>query len=125
MAEDLFILVRELGIKSKIHIVGHDIGGMIGFAYASRYPDHVASLIWGECPLPGSTFYEQVKSNPDAFHFVFHRILDLPEALIAGRSRSTFNTFTTNNPTIAPPSLSQMWRSTRMRTLNLVRCVQG
>jgi pimeloyl-ACP methyl ester carboxylesterase len=85
MAEDLLIFMSELGIKSKIHIVGHDIGGMIGFAYASRYPDQVASLIWGECPLPGSTFYEQVKSNPDAFHFVFHRILDLPEALIAGR----------------------------------------
>jgi pimeloyl-ACP methyl ester carboxylesterase len=85
MAEDLFILIRELGINSKIHIVGHDVGGMIGYAYASWYPDHVASLIWGECPLPGSTFYEQVKSNPDAFHFVFHRILDLPEALIAGR----------------------------------------
>lgn len=86
MAEDLFLLIEaHLGIKHKIHIVGHDIGGMIAFAYASRYPKHVASLIWGECPLPGSTFYEQVKSNPDAFHFVFHRILDLPEALIAGR----------------------------------------
>jgi pimeloyl-ACP methyl ester carboxylesterase len=85
MAEDLFILVREIGITSKIHVVGHDIGGMIGFAYASRYPEHVASLIWGECPLPGSAFYEAVKSNPDGFHFTFHRILDLPEALIAGR----------------------------------------
>ncbi|KAF2125244.1 soluble epoxide hydrolase [Dothidotthia symphoricarpi CBS 119687] len=86
MAEDIFMLIRyHIGIKRKIHIVGHDIGGMIAFAYASRYPEHVASLIWGECPLPGSTFYEQVKSMPDAFHFVFHRILDLPEALIAGR----------------------------------------
>jgi pimeloyl-ACP methyl ester carboxylesterase len=86
MAEDLFTLVYDhIGIKDKIHIVGHDIGGMIAFAYASRYPKHVASLIWGECPLPGSEFFEQVKSSPDAFHFVFHCILDLPEALIAGR----------------------------------------
>jgi pimeloyl-ACP methyl ester carboxylesterase len=86
MAEDLFTLVHEhIGVKDKIHIVGHDIGGMVAFAYASRYPDYVASLIWGECPLPGSAFFEQVKSSPDAFHFVFHCIPDLPEALIAGR----------------------------------------
>ncbi|KAF2177046.1 alpha/beta-hydrolase [Zopfia rhizophila CBS 207.26] len=86
MAEDLFILVHgHLGIRYKIHIVGHDIGGMIAFAYASRHPEHVASVIWGECPLPGSTFYEQVKGTPDVFHFAFHRVLDLPEALIAGR----------------------------------------
>jgi pimeloyl-ACP methyl ester carboxylesterase len=85
MAEDLFILIRQLGITSKIHIIGHDIGGMIAFAYASRHPDSVASLIWGECPLPGSAFYEAVKGNPDGFHFTFHRVLDLPEALIAGR----------------------------------------
>ena len=86
MAEDLFTLVHDhIGIKGKIHVVGHDIGGMIAFAYASKYPKHVASLIWGECPLPGSNFFDQVKSSPDAFHFVFHCILDLPEALIAGR----------------------------------------
>ncbi|KAF2792280.1 soluble epoxide hydrolase [Melanomma pulvis-pyrius CBS 109.77] len=88
MAEDLHLLIHtQLEISGKIHIVGHDIGGMIAFAYASRYPEDVASLIWGECPLPGTNVYEQVKGSPDAFHFLFHRILDLPEALIAGRER--------------------------------------
>jgi pimeloyl-ACP methyl ester carboxylesterase len=88
MAEDLHILVQDhLGIKDKIHVVGHDIGGMIAFAYVSRYPDDVASVIWGECPLPGTTTYEQVKGSPDVFHFVFHRVPDLPEFLIAGKER--------------------------------------
>jgi pimeloyl-ACP methyl ester carboxylesterase len=88
MAEDLHLVLHtHLAIKEKVHIVGHDIGGMIAYAYASKYPEDVASLIWGECPLPGTSTYENVKSNPDVFHFIFHRILDLPEALIAGRER--------------------------------------
>ncbi len=46
MAEDLLKLMRdELGIKEKIHVLGHDIGGMIAHAYASRYPEHVASVL--------------------------------------------------------------------------------
>ncbi|KAJ4379369.1 hypothetical protein N0V86_005414 [Didymella sp. IMI 355093] len=88
MAEDLHVLVQDyLGIKDKIHVVGHDIGGMIAYAYASRYADDVASVIWGECPLPGTSSYEEVKATPALFHFVFHQIRDLPEALIAGKER--------------------------------------
>ncbi|KAF2835122.1 alpha/beta-hydrolase [Patellaria atrata CBS 101060] len=86
MAFDLLKLVREhLGIKDKIHIVGHDIGAMIAYAYASRFSKHVASVTWGECLLPGTDPYENKKGTPELFHFVFHQIRDLPEALIAGR----------------------------------------
>lgn len=88
MAEDLYILVHDyLGIKEKIHVVGHDIGGMVAFAYGSRYSNDVASLIWGECPLPGTSTYEEVKGSPDVFHFVFHQVPDLPEFLIAGKEK--------------------------------------
>ncbi|KAK3203830.1 hypothetical protein GRF29_106g747938 [Pseudopithomyces chartarum] len=88
MAEDLHVLLTShLEIEQKIHIIGHDIGGMIAWAYAAQYPDDVASLIWGECPLPGTEFYEEIKGTADVFHFVFHQIQDLPEALIAGRER--------------------------------------
>jgi pimeloyl-ACP methyl ester carboxylesterase len=94
MAEDLHILVQDyLGIKDKVHIVGHDIGGMIAYAYASRYADDVASVIWGECPLPGTSSYEEVKATPALFHFVFHQIRDLPEALIAGKEREYITHF--------------------------------
>ncbi|KAI9822701.1 MAG: hypothetical protein M1827_000420 [Pycnora praestabilis] len=86
MARDMMQLVTDrLGIKDKIHVVGHDIGGMIAHAYASRYPDHVASVLWGECPLPGTRAYEENKVTLKLFHFVFHSVLDLPEALVAGR----------------------------------------
>jgi pimeloyl-ACP methyl ester carboxylesterase len=88
MATDLHLLITEhLGIKSKIHVVGHDIGGMIAVPYAYQYPEGVASLIWGECPLPGTQVYEDVKTHPEVFHFIFHRVPDLPEFLIAGREK--------------------------------------
>lgn len=94
MAEDLHILVQHhLGIKEKIHVVGHDIGGMVAFAYGSRYSDDVASLIWGECPLPGTSTYEAVKGSPDVFHFVFHQVPDLPEFLIAGKEKEYIKHF--------------------------------
>lgn len=110
MAEDLHILIQShFGIKEKIHVVGHDIGGMIAFAYASRYPEHTRSVIWGECPLPGTSFYEQIKSTPDLFHFVFHRVPDLPEFLIAGKEREYlkhfFDKLTHNSAAITPADL--------------------
>jgi pimeloyl-ACP methyl ester carboxylesterase len=110
MAEDLRILVQShFGIKEKIHLVGHDIGGMVAFAYASRYPNDVASVIWGECPLPGSSCYENIKGSPDVFHFVFHRVPDLPEFLIAGKEREYlkhfFDKISHNSAAISPADL--------------------
>ena len=110
IAEDLYILLTShLGIKQKVHIVGHDIGGMIAWAYAARYPDNVASLNWGECPLPGTNFYEEIKGTEDVFHFVFHQIQDLPEALIAGRERlylqHFFDKMCVNSAFITPEDL--------------------
>jgi len=88
MADDLFALVHSyLGIQDKIHIIGHDIGGMIAHSYASRRPSHVKSLVWGECPLPGTAAYEENKIMKQQFHFVFHSVPDLPEALVTGRER--------------------------------------
>ncbi|KAG9196005.1 hypothetical protein G6011_01126 [Alternaria panax] len=110
MAEDLHILIQShFGIKEKIHVVGHDIGGMIAFAYVSRYPNDVKSVIWGECPLPGTSCYEDVKGTPDVFHFVFHRVPDLPEFLIAGKEREYlkhfFDKISYNSAAISPADL--------------------
>jgi 3-oxoadipate enol-lactonase len=43
LVEDLETLRRELNIE-KAHFAGHSLGGMIGPAYARRYPDRVLSL---------------------------------------------------------------------------------
>ena len=43
LVEDLEALRAELGIE-KAHFAGHSLGGMIGPAYARKYPRHVLSL---------------------------------------------------------------------------------
>lgn len=43
--DDLEALLDHLGIKKKITLVLHDWGGMIGMAYAARYPKRIARLV--------------------------------------------------------------------------------
>jgi 3-oxoadipate enol-lactonase len=43
LVDDLEALRAELGL-AKVHIAGHSLGGMIGPAYARRYPNRVISL---------------------------------------------------------------------------------
>ncbi len=43
LVEDLEVLRAELGIETA-HFAGHSLGGMIGPAYARKYPQHVLSL---------------------------------------------------------------------------------
>lgn len=89
MAADLVALLDKLDITEPVHVVGHDIGGMIAFALASRHPKRVRSVCWGECPLPGTVAYHRDKTDNavQQFHFIFHSVSDLPEALVAGRER--------------------------------------
>jgi len=88
------LLTKQLGIKDKIHVVGHDIGGMIAHAYATRFADSTASVALGECPLPGTETYEEfVRNNPGVWHFHFHWQTDLPELLTQGRERQYIKHF--------------------------------
>jgi len=43
LVEDLEALRRKLG-HTKIHVIGHSLGGMIGPAYARAFPDRVLSV---------------------------------------------------------------------------------
>ena len=88
MAADLHQLVhRELGIQGPISVVGHDLGSMLGFAYALRYRDDVVSLTTMEAPLPGTNYYEQRNVAKTAWHFDFHSNPDIAVYLTHGRER--------------------------------------
>ncbi len=52
LAEDIHQLVKQLGY-TKVRVVGHDIGGMVAYAYASLYPTEVGKLVIMDVPLPG------------------------------------------------------------------------
>ena len=74
MATDLHgLLIEQLGIHQRVHVVGHDIGGMVAHAYASKFAADTASVSWGECPLPGTKLYDRyVKEVRAVWHFHFH-----------------------------------------------------
>ena len=54
MAEDLVHFLRVLPVQEPIHLVGHDIGGMMAFTMASHHPALFKSVCFGECPHPGT-----------------------------------------------------------------------
>ncbi|KAI7488822.1 alpha/beta-hydrolase [Hortaea werneckii] len=91
MAQDIYQLLDVLGVSERVHLLGHDIGGMVAFAFAHQYPERLKSVCWGECPLPGTqTYYrdkQDLKRQVQQFHFIFHQVPDLPEALVKGNER--------------------------------------
>ncbi len=95
IAKDLYdLVVEEMSIKEKIHVVGHDIGGMIAYAFVAQFPDSVASVTWGECPLPGTSAYEKAKHARSHWHFDFqgHRP-EMAAALVAGKEKMYLKDF--------------------------------
>ncbi|TDZ38039.1 Soluble epoxide hydrolase [Colletotrichum spinosum] len=113
MANDLAKLLDYLGIPELIHVVGHDIGGMIAYAYATRHEDRTASVVWGECPLRGTAAHEEDRTANDAqqFHFLFHSVPALPEALVTGREEMylshLFDKLTHNRSAISEQDLRE------------------
>ena len=88
IATDLHTLVTEhLGIKEKIHVVGYDIGGMIAHAFVVLFPNSVDTVVWGEVPLAGSTFYETSKHSLGLWHFDFQAVPDISLQLVQGKER--------------------------------------
>jgi pimeloyl-ACP methyl ester carboxylesterase len=88
MAEDIHLLLHDhLGLTRPAFVLGLDIGSMVATAYAFRYREDTRALAYGEASQPGTSVYERLKSSLTEWHFSFHQVLDLPEALVAGRER--------------------------------------
>jgi len=86
LAEDIHQLVTQLG-HQRIFLVGHDIGLMVAYAYAAAHPAEVRRLVLLDAPIPGTRVFEEIERSPMVWHFAFHNVRDLPEALVAGRER--------------------------------------
>ena len=81
MADDIHAAITGADI-GPIHLVGHDIGMMVAYSYASAFPDEVATLTVMDAPLPGSKAYDAIAANPSAWHFSFHMVEEVPEAVV-------------------------------------------
>src|SRR5580692_719614 len=84
MAEDVHQLAEHLHLEH-VYLVGHDIGGMVAYAFARRYPETSRGVMMLDSPLPGLGAWPAVKTSRITWHINFHQTPDLPEQLIAGR----------------------------------------
>jgi pimeloyl-ACP methyl ester carboxylesterase len=89
-AADMRAVLDKLGIDHS-DVVGHDIGTMVAYAYAARYPDKTDRLIVMDAPVPGIPPWEQIVRSPQLWHFSFGG----PDAerLVAGRERIYLDRF--------------------------------
>lgn len=96
MADDIHELVRSLGYE-RAHLVGHDIGSQVAYAYAANYPDATNSVSFLDVAAqPQSTRDMRLVPPqpltgdfPEDFFlwwFAFNQVLDMPEELIEGRA---------------------------------------
>ena len=89
-AGDIRAVLDKLGID-RADIVGHDIGVMVAYAYAARYPDKTSRLVVIDSPVPGIPPWSQIVRMPALWHFNFGG--RDAERLVAGRERIYLDRF--------------------------------
>jgi pimeloyl-ACP methyl ester carboxylesterase len=102
LAGDVRGLLDALGL-GPAHVVGHDIGGGVAYAFAREYPERTSTVTIMEFPIPG------ISPDPAVvdplWHVPFHMTPDLPEALVTGRQtvyfRYFFDQFTSDTTAIS------------------------
>jgi pimeloyl-ACP methyl ester carboxylesterase len=88
--EDIAGLLDALKID-KVALVTHDIGNMVGYAFAAEHPDRVTKFALLDAPLPGVGPWEEILKNPLLWHFRFGGP-DM-ERLVKGRERIYLDRF--------------------------------
>ena len=89
-ASDVAGVLTALRIAA-IDLVTHDIGNMVGFAFAAQHPERVKRLVLIDAPLPGVGPWEEILRHPLLWHFRFGGP-DM-ERLVAGRERIYLDRF--------------------------------
>jgi pimeloyl-ACP methyl ester carboxylesterase len=88
--EDVAGVLDELKID-RAALVTHDIGNMVGYAFAALYRHRVILFVLIDAPLPGVGPWEDILKNPLLWHFRFGGP-DM-ERLVAGRERIYLDRF--------------------------------
>jgi pimeloyl-ACP methyl ester carboxylesterase len=89
-ASDIAGVLDALKIE-RAALVTHDIGNMVGFAFAASYRDRVTRFVLIDAPVPGVGPWEEILKNPLLWHFRFGGP-DM-ERLVKGRERIYLDRF--------------------------------
>jgi pimeloyl-ACP methyl ester carboxylesterase len=89
-AVDIAGVLDTLRIE-KADLVTHDIGNMVGYAFAAQYPARVTRWVAMDAPLPGIGDWDTIIRDPRLWHFNFRGPDE--ERLVAGRERIYLDRF--------------------------------
>jgi pimeloyl-ACP methyl ester carboxylesterase len=89
-AADIAGVLDALRIE-KVDLVTHDIGNMVGYAFAAQYPGRVGKFVLIDAPLPGIGPWDDIIRSHALWHFSFYG----PDAerLVKGRERIYLDRF--------------------------------
>src|SRR5579871_6635688 len=105
-ARDLAAIVDRVGAGAG-PLITHDIGNMVGYAFAALYPQRVTRWVVMDAPLPGIGHWDDQLKNPKTWHFNF-RGPDV-ERLVAGRERILLDRFY-NEMSASPSRIDEQTR---------------
>lgn len=84
--------IGALGLRDAT-LAGHDVGGMVAYAYLRAYPGELRKAAIMNTAIPGVDPWTEVARNPHIWHFAFHAVPELPELLVAGHQAAYFDFF--------------------------------
>jgi pimeloyl-ACP methyl ester carboxylesterase len=89
-AEDVAGVLDSLKVD-KVDLVTHDIGNMVGYAFAAQHPERVKKFVVIDAPLPGIGPWDDIVRGHALWHFSFYG----PDAerLVKGRERIYLDRF--------------------------------
>lgn len=92
LASDVKAFADHMGLEAPL-VVGHDIGGMVAYAYARLYPSELSGVAILDVPIPGLDPADAIAATPHAWHYDFHNQVGLAETLVQGRQAEYFGYF--------------------------------
>jgi pimeloyl-ACP methyl ester carboxylesterase len=105
-SHDIARVLDRLKIQSAA-LVTHDIGNMVGYAFAALFPARVSRWVVIDAPLPGIGPWDKILLSPALWHFNF-RGPDV-ERLVKGRERIYLDRFY-NELSFKPKSIGEATR---------------
>ena len=101
-AADMAKVLEALDLRGPLALVTHDIGNMVGYAFAAQNRQRVTRWVVMDAPLPGIGHWDDQLKNPKTWHFNF-RGPDV-ERLVAGRERIFLDRFWNEQSQRSSPS---------------------
>jgi pimeloyl-ACP methyl ester carboxylesterase len=90
-AKDIAAVLHALGLDGPLALVTHDIGNMVGYAFAAQNRERVTRWVVMDAPLPGLGNWDAVVKDQRTWHFDFFGPDE--ERLVAGRERIYLDRF--------------------------------